>query len=109
MVDVVLQDASVLYSINKDKDDESLPHPDFRRDVVNAIFMKYSKERRLSSGHVEIRNIPSNVFYDDTKHYPVESEHRRIQNPRKHIRWSVFTKTINGLKSLTEYKKNTPF
>ena len=65
---VVLQGVWVLYSINKDKGDESLPPPAFRRDFVNAIFMKYSKEVRLSSSHVEIRNIPSDVCYDDTKH-----------------------------------------
>ena len=33
-----------LYRINKDEGDESLPLLAFRRDVVNAIFLKYSKE-----------------------------------------------------------------
>ena len=46
-----------------------LPLPAFRRDVVNAIFLKYSREGRLSSSQVGIRNIPSDVCYDDTKHY----------------------------------------
>ena len=89
MVDVVLQGALVLYRINKDEGDESLPLLTFRRHIVNAIFLKYSKEGRLSSSHLGIRNIPSDVCYDDTKHYQVQSEHRRIQNPFKHLRDSV--------------------
>ena len=74
MVDVVLQGVRVLYLINKDEGDESLPLLVFRRDVVNVIFLKYSKEGRLSSSHVGIRNVPSDVCYDDTKHYQVLSE-----------------------------------
>ena len=72
----------VLYRINKDEGTRLA----FRRDVGNAIFLKYSKEGRLSSSHVGIRNIPSDVCYDDKKHYQVQSEHRRIQNPFKHLR-----------------------
>ena len=34
--------------------------------------------------------------------------HRRIQNLFKHIRWSVYPLTVNGLNSLTDYAKNTP-
>ena len=78
------------YCINKDKGDESLPLLAFRRHVVNAIFLKYLKEGRLSSIDLGIRNIPSNVFYHGTKHYQVLSEHRRIQNPFKHLRGSDF-------------------
>ena len=42
---------------------ESLPFLAFRRDVVNAIFLKYSKEGRSStnliiSGHLKVRNVP---------------------------------------------------
>ena len=40
----------------------------FWRHIVNAIFLKYSKEGRLSSSHVGIRNIVSDVCYDVTKH-----------------------------------------
>ena len=80
----------VLYHINKDEGDDSLPILAFGEDVVNAIFLKYSKEGRLFSSHAGIRNIPSDVCYDDTKHYQVKSKHRRIQNPFKHLRWSVF-------------------
>ena len=43
MVDVVIQVASVLNRINKDKGDDSLPLQEFRRHVVNVIFLKYSK------------------------------------------------------------------
>ena len=46
----------------------------FWRDVVNAIFLKYSKEGRLSSSYVDIWNVSSDVYYDDTKHYQMESE-----------------------------------
>ena len=63
MVDVVIQGARVLYHINKDKGDESQCNSDF----VNVIFLKYSKEGRFSSSHLEIQNILSNVYYDDTK------------------------------------------
>ena len=37
-------------------------------------FLKYSKERRSSSNHVGTRNVPSEVCYNDTKHYQVASE-----------------------------------
>ena len=76
MVDVVLQDAWVLYCI---KGDESLPLLAFRRDIVNATFLEYSKEGRLFWSRGGIRNIPSDVCYDNTKHCQVQSEHRRIQ------------------------------
>ena len=69
MVDVVTQCARVLYPINKGKGDESLPLLAFRRHVANVIFLKYSKEDRLSFSHLGIRNIPSDACYDDTKHY----------------------------------------
>ena len=68
MVNVVLQSVWVFYRINKDEGDESLTLLAFRRDVGNAIFLEYSKEGGLSSGYVGIRNVPSNVCYDNTKH-----------------------------------------
>ena len=40
----------------------------FRRDVVNEVFLKYSKEDRLYASHVRILNTRSAVCYDDTKH-----------------------------------------
>ena len=83
MVDAVIQRAWVLYLINKEKDDDSFPLITFWRHVVNVIFLKYSKEDRLSSSHIGIRNIPSDVCYDDTEHYQVQSEHRCILNPLK--------------------------
>ena len=54
MVDVVIQGAWVLYCINKDKGDESLPLLAFQRHVVNIIFLKCSKEGRLSLSHLGI-------------------------------------------------------
>ena len=59
MVDVVIQGMWVLNRFDKDEDNESLPLLTFQRDVVDAIFLKYSKEGRLSSNHVGIRNITS--------------------------------------------------
>ena len=80
----------VLNGINKDEGEESLSLLALQRDVVNAIFLKYSAECRLSSSHVEIGNIASEVCYNDTKSCQVQSEHRHIQNPFKHLRWNVF-------------------
>ena len=54
MVDVVIQSAWVLHRINNDKSDESLSLLAFRRHFVNAIFLKYSKEGRLSANHLGI-------------------------------------------------------
>ena len=86
MVDVVLQGVCVLHRFNKDEGDESLPLLVFQRHVVNAVFLKYSKEGRLSSSHARIRNIPSDICYDDANHYQVESEHRHTQNTFKRLR-----------------------
>ena len=69
MVDVVLQGVWVLYRINENEGDDSLPLPAFQRDVVNAILLKFSSENRSSSSHVGIPNIPSDIFNDDAKHY----------------------------------------
>ena len=90
ILDVVLQSVWVLYRINKDEADESVVLVAFRRHVANAFFLKHSEEDRLSSNHVESGNMPSDIWYDDTRHYHVQSEQRRIQNPFKHLRWTVF-------------------
>ena len=90
MVDVVLQGVCVLHRFNKNEGDESLPLLVFQRHVVNAVFLKYLKGGRLSSSHAGIRNIPSDICYDDANHYLVESEHRHTQNTLKHLRLSVF-------------------
>ena len=79
MVDFVIQSAWVLCHINKDKGDESQPLLTFGRHA-NVIFLKYPKEGRLSTSHLGIRNISSDICYNDTKHYQVQSEHRHIQN-----------------------------
>ena len=54
--------------LNEDKGDESLPLLVFQRDVVNAVFLKYSKESKFFSNYLGIRNIISEV-YNYTKHY----------------------------------------
>ena len=86
MVDVVFQGAWILHRVKKDEGNESLLFLVFRRHIVNTIFLKYLKKGRLSSSHVGIQNIPSDICYDDTKHYQVQSEHRRTQNPFKQLR-----------------------
>ena len=87
---IPIQGAWILYRINKDKGDESLPLLTFRRHAVNVIFLKYSKEGRLSSSHLGIQNIPSDFCYDDRKHYQMQSEYRRIQNTFKRLEGNVF-------------------
>lgn len=42
----------------------------FRRHVVNAIFLKYSKE----GSNIWIQNVPLDVYYNDTKHFQKPSE-----------------------------------
>ena len=41
----------------------SLPFLAFRKDVDNEIFLKYQKEGRSFSSHVETRNVPSDFCY----------------------------------------------
>ena len=65
MLDIVIQGTWVLYRINKDKGDDCLPLLAFRRHVVNITFLKYRKEDRFSSSHLGIRNIQSDICYDD--------------------------------------------
>ena len=56
IVDVALQNTWVLYHINKDKGDESLP-------LLACNFLKYSMEGRSSLSHVKIQNVPSDARY----------------------------------------------
>ena len=79
-----------IVSYNKDQSNKSLPLLVFRRHIDNVIFLEYSKEVRLSSSHLGIRNIPSNVCYDDTTHYQVQCERRRIQNPYETSKMECF-------------------
>ena len=57
----------VLYRINKDDGDKSVPVIAFQRDAVNPIFLKYWKKGRSFSSLIGIRNFPSDVCYDDTR------------------------------------------
>ena len=86
----------VRYHINKDKGDKSQPLLAFLRHIINITFQKYSKEGRFSSSHLGIGNIPSHVCYDDTKHYKVQSEYRRIQKPFKRLRVHVLGQAVNS-------------
>ena len=86
--------SSALYRINKDEGNESLPFLFFWKHIFNTIILKYSKEGRLSSCLAGIRNIPSDLCYNVTKHFPVQSEHSCTQNPFKHRKWSVFAQIV---------------
>ena len=108
IVDVVFHGARVFCRINKEEGDESLPFLRFWWHIINALFLKYSKEDRLSSRHVGIRITWSDVCYDVTKHYQVQSEHRCSHNPFKPLRWSAFVQTVNTIKLSTKYPKNAP-
>ena len=57
MIDVVLQNAWVLYDINKDEGDESLP-------LLDCNFFKILKKNQ---------NVSSDVFYE-VAHYQVPSK-----------------------------------
>ena len=72
---------------------------------MNAIFLEYSKEGKLSPSHIGIQNIPSDTCYDDAKHCLMQSERMRIKNLLKHLRWSLFVQIVNGLKLLTGHAK----
>ena len=49
MVDAVfLQGAWVLYRVSKDEGDEPLPFLIFGRHIADPVFLKYSREGRLS-------------------------------------------------------------
>ena len=44
-------------------------------EMLAMLFLKHLKEGRLSSNHVGVRNIPSDVCYNNTKHQ-VQSENK---------------------------------
>ena len=67
MADVVLHGVRILYHINKDEGDESLPFLVIWRHFVNAIFLKYLKEGTLSLTDVGNRNTPLDVCDDVTR------------------------------------------
>ena len=54
MIDVVLEEAWILYGVKKGEGDESLPFLVFQRHIVDGNFLKYLKEGGLSSSHVGI-------------------------------------------------------
>ena len=54
----------MLYRVNENADDESLPLLAFQRNAVSSIFLKYSEEGRSSSRHVGIQVVHSDVFYE---------------------------------------------
>ena len=92
MLDVLIHGAWVVYHINKDRGNESLLLRAFSRHVISMIFLKYSKHGRFSLNHLGIWNIPLDVWYNDTKHFQMQSEYRHIQNPFKHLRACVLDK-----------------
>ena len=55
----------------------------------------------------ESQNIPSDISYDITKLYQVQSDYRRTESPFKHLGWSAFTQTVNTFKSLGGCSENS--
>ena len=51
----------MFFHINKNKSDEFLPLLAFQKDVVNDIFLKYSKEGRSSTSHLGLYMCVSGV------------------------------------------------
>jgi len=76
MVDVAVQNAWILHRINRAEGDPNYSLLAFRREIVNAIFLKYSNDvvskRRMS--WVSVRNVPDDVRLDEIKHYQVPSD-----------------------------------
>ena len=98
--DVVLKGVLLLYHINKNIGNQSMLFLPFRRNVVNAIFLKYQADHPRAMQEFKISHqmsaiMTKKILYlrlkhpcDDTKYYQVQSEHRRIQNLFKHLRQS---------------------
>ena len=63
----------MLYHVKKDAGDESLSLLAFRRNVVNAIFLKYSKEGKSFLSNVGIQVVQSDVSHEFT-HYQMPSK-----------------------------------
>ena len=61
---------------------------------IKAMSLCLSNFLKTSSlKHLGIRNILSDVYYDDKKHYQVQSDHRRIQNLLKSL--TGYAKTLH--------------
>ena len=69
MVDIVLQNAWMLYHIRKDEG-------------VESIFLKYWKEGRPSSSYVGTQNVPSDVCCE-VAHYQVPSKKQGMRKVYK--------------------------
>ena len=77
----------------------------FEEMLAMQFFWNIQWEGKLSPSHIGIRNIPSDVYCDNAKQFSMKSEHMHIQNLFKHLRWSAFAQTVNGLKLLTGHEK----
>ena len=73
MVYAALQNARMLYCINKNEGDESLSFS-FLKKYCQCHFPEIFKVRQVISSHAGIWNAPSDVCDDDTKHYMVPSK-----------------------------------
>ena len=74
MLDVALQNSWILYRINKSCDSAQLSLLDFRREVVSSILLKYKTSRKRSYSSAAICNVPSEVRFDDVKHYQAPAQ-----------------------------------
>ena len=78
MVDVVIQSARVLYHIYNDKGDEAFSSSSFSKTFCQSNFSETFKGRHI------IREPYRDLKCLITKHFRVQSEHKRIQNSFKH-------------------------
>ena len=79
--------SQILTYLVKNRKKSAVKHSIQKPILLNFVNLSPTFCSRL---HVGIRNISSDACYDHTKHYQVQSEHRRTQNPFKDLRWSVF-------------------
>ena len=79
----------------------------FFEDIVSATFLKYSKEGILSSSHVGIQNIPSDICYDD-KALPGAIWTEVYSEPLQTSKVECFCVNSQHLKVVNWICKNTP-
>ena len=91
MADVALENARILQRFNKEDSESSYSLLDFRKEVINGIFLKYSFENpsKRKPNHIAIKDVPSNARFDDARHYQVPSEKQgRCKHCKKNARRS---------------------
>ena len=98
MVDVALQNTWILHRVNKEDSDSSYSLSAFRWEVVNALFLKYSSENpsKRNLSYIAIKDVPSDVPFNDARHYRVPSEKQgRCKVCKKNSRRSCNKSRVN--------------